>query len=160
MKILVILALILTGCIRLPQQPKSVLVLMRNPETGQIAECRASLVYFPGAPRVGNAPGSPGGSYYSKQSQDDCIRQYDDLGFVRSDTWRWLQKTSNDTGYTMDHVIATHRRIVAKPPKSESAAGQVKVDEYVRSGEMTYYFLIGAKDCEDKKLSIDDCLKN
>lgn len=60
----------------------------------------------------------------------------------------------------MDHVIATHRRIVAKPPKSESAAGQVKVDEYVRSGEMTYDLLKGAKECEDKKLSIDDCLKN
>jgi hypothetical protein len=117
MKILLILALSLVGCgIRLPQQPKSVVVAMLNTNTGQVVECRAQLVYYSGIPAVGNAPAVLGGSYYSKKSQDDCIRQYEDLGFVRSDTWRWLQKTSNDTGYTMDHVIATHRRIVAKPP--------------------------------------------
>jgi hypothetical protein len=75
----VLAALLLAGCGLIPQPT---MVLMANPDTGATARCK-SLV------RSSEEPILP---LFTSRNLDNCVRQYEALGFVRAENFNSQQK--------------------------------------------------------------------
>ena len=65
--------------------PKSTMVLMVNPKTGETSRCRSLVMSSEELPANSPAPAQSSFPFFTSRNLDNCVHQYEAAGFMTAD---------------------------------------------------------------------------